>query len=57
MINGSNLLRYHDGSYGFGLPAGPLTFADGNEAAVYFDELARRVRAAEREACKVAASQ
>lgn len=56
MTQDSNLLRYPDGTWGFGLPAGPLTFANGDEAMVFFADLVRRVGANERDMAKLEAS-
>ena len=47
MNQDSNLHRYPDGTWGFGLPNGPLSFADGDEARAYFYDKFRHVGAVE----------
>jgi hypothetical protein len=56
MTQDSNLHRYPDGAWGFGLPNGHLTFANGDEAMVFFADLVRRVGTHEKELAKVEAS-
>ena len=56
MSQDSNLHRYPDGTWGFGLPAGPLSFANADEAMAFFYDQFRRIGTHEKELAKVKAS-